>query len=76
MTAALFNLAVALLLAAHLLRRVRRFERRMDALEARGDAWHADLLARMGRRHAEDLAESAAAWAALRGKMVTPEPVP
>jgi nitrogen fixation protein NifU and related proteins len=39
-----FNLCVGLLLAAYLLRGVRRFERRADAIMAKLDRWHADEL--------------------------------
>jgi hypothetical protein len=53
--AMLFNLCVGLLLAGYLLRSVRRFERRVDALMAELDARHAAHMARLDRWREEEL---------------------
>lgn len=51
----LFNLCVGLLLAGYLLRGVRRFERRVDAIMAKLDERHAERMARLDRLHAEEM---------------------
>jgi hypothetical protein len=51
----LFNLCVGLLLAAYLLRGVRRFERRADALMAKFVERHLAISAKLERNHQEEM---------------------
>jgi hypothetical protein len=70
--AMLFNLCVGLLFAAYLLRAVRRFERRADAIMARLDEEHKSLMAKYDEADAESRRKFSATCeeiiASMRGK--------
>ncbi|MBA4063474.1 MAG: hypothetical protein C0501_07130 [Isosphaera sp.] len=65
----LFNLCVGLLLAAYLLRAVRRFERTADAVMARLDREHAERMARLDREHAEEMRKYSVACEEIRASL-------